>query len=241
MGGHSSKIAGTQFSSLAFPPKLGEKKIVGAGEKFFSQVFHLLFSIQCQTKENPLFHPIFLPIFSTIFKIHPTKHSIRERERSDRAMEAVIAAKPRIKVAALCGSLRKGSYNRGLVRSGTFPFPAFFFSLLFFFLGVGFWFCVCLVIAIELSKSINGLEIEYIDIEPLPMLNTDLEGEGTFPTAVEAFRQKIKEADSILFASPECNYSVSGTPFYTFFLFTSLGKLVWFATFQFWSTNFCHG
>ncbi|KAK4592266.1 hypothetical protein RGQ29_016693 [Quercus rubra] len=95
-------------------------------------------------------------------------------------MEAVIAAKPRIKVAALCGSLRKGSYNRGLVRS-----------------------------AIELSKSINGLEIEYIDIEPLPMLNTDLEGEGTFPTAVEAFRQKIKEADSILFASPECNYSVS--------------------------------
>ena len=133
MRGHSSKIAGTQFSSLAFPPKLGEKKIVGAGEKFFSQVFHLLFSIQCQTKENPLFHPIFLPIFSTIFKIHPTKHSIRERERSDRAMEAVIAAKPRIKVAALCGSLRKGSYNRGLVRSGTFPFPAFFFSLFFFF------------------------------------------------------------------------------------------------------------
>ncbi|XP_050283126.1 NADPH:quinone oxidoreductase-like [Quercus robur] len=95
-------------------------------------------------------------------------------------MEAVVAAKPIIKVAALCGSLRKASYNRGLVRS-----------------------------AIELSKSINGLEIEYIDIEPLPMLNTDLEGNGTFPQTVEAFRQKIKEADSFLFASPEYNFSVS--------------------------------
>ncbi|KAG7945881.1 hypothetical protein I3843_14G010100 [Carya illinoinensis] len=90
------------------------------------------------------------------------------------------AAPPTINVAALCGSLRKGSYNRGLIRS-----------------------------AIELSKGINGLEIEYIDIAPLPMLNTDLEGEGTFPAAVEAFRQKIKEADSVLFASPEYNYSVT--------------------------------
>ncbi|XP_062174743.1 NADPH:quinone oxidoreductase [Alnus glutinosa] len=95
-------------------------------------------------------------------------------------MAAVVAAKPTIKVAALCGSLRKGSYNRGLIRS-----------------------------AIELSKGIDGLHIEYIDIAPLPMLNTDLEGEGTFPPAVEAFRQQIKAADSILFASPEYNYSVT--------------------------------
>ena len=58
------------------------------------------------------------------------------------------------------------------------------------------------------------------------MLNTDLEGDGTFPPTVEAFRQKIKEADSFLFASPEYNFSVSGTPFYTFILFISLGKLV---------------
>ena len=136
MGGHSSKIAGTQFSSLAFPPKSGGKKL-WAQERNFSPGFStLLFCIQCQTEENPLFHPIFLPIFSTILKIHPTKHRVRERERSDRTMEAVIAAKPRIKVAALCGSLRKGSYNRGLVRSGTFPFPAFFFFFVSFFF---FW------------------------------------------------------------------------------------------------------
>jgi len=46
------------------------------------------------------------------------------------------------------------------------------------------------------------------------MLNTDLEEEGTFPAEVEAFRQKILGADSVLFASPEYNYSVSGTYIY---------------------------
>ncbi|GMI86203.1 NADPH:quinone oxidoreductase [Hibiscus trionum] len=96
-------------------------------------------------------------------------------------MEAVVAAKPVIKVAAICGSLRKGSYNRGLIRT-----------------------------ALEISKeSINGIEMEYIDISPLPMLDTDLEVDGKFPPVVEAFRHKILESDSILFASPEYNYSVT--------------------------------
>ncbi|KAL3829806.1 hypothetical protein ACJIZ3_018608 [Penstemon smallii] len=96
-------------------------------------------------------------------------------------MSAVAAAPPVIKVAALCGSLRKASYNHGLLRA-----------------------------AMEISKSINGLEIEYVDISPLPFLNTDLEVNGTYPPAVEAFRKKILAADSILFASPEYNYSVTG-------------------------------
>lgn len=65
--------------------------------------------------------------------------------------------------------------------------------------------------AIEISKSVNGLEIDYVDISPLPFLNTDLEVNGTYPPAVEAFRQKILAADSILFASPEYNYSMTGT------------------------------
>ncbi|XP_057976912.1 NADPH:quinone oxidoreductase-like [Malania oleifera] len=96
-------------------------------------------------------------------------------------MAAVEALKPAIKVVALCGSLRKASFNRGLVRS-----------------------------AMKLCKdSIPGMEMEYIDIAPLPMLNTDLEVNGKFPPVVESFRQKIQEADSILFASPEYNYSVT--------------------------------
>ncbi|CAJ2657371.1 NADPH quinone oxidoreductase [Trifolium pratense] len=86
-----------------------------------------------------------------------------------------------IKVAALSGSLRKASYHSGLIRA-----------------------------AIELSKgSIEGIEIEFIDISNLPMLNTDLENNGTYPPLVEAFRNKILQADSILFASPEYNYSIT--------------------------------
>ncbi|TYI31421.1 hypothetical protein ES332_A05G449900v1 [Gossypium tomentosum] len=96
-------------------------------------------------------------------------------------MEAVVASKPVIKVAAICGSLRKASYNRGLIRT-----------------------------ALELTKeSIAGIQMEYIDISPLPMLDTDLEVDGKFPPAVEAFRQKILEADRILIASPEYNYSLT--------------------------------
>ncbi|KFK33707.1 hypothetical protein AALP_AA5G049900 [Arabis alpina] len=96
-------------------------------------------------------------------------------------MEAVTAIKPLIRVAALSGSIRKGSHNTGLLRA-----------------------------AINLTKeSVPGIEIEYIDISPLPLINTDLEINGTYPPVVEAFRQKILEADSILFASPEYNYSVS--------------------------------
>lgn len=49
-----------------------------------------------------------------------------------------------------------------------------------------------------------------MDISALPFLNTDLEVNGTYPPVVEAFRQKIAAADSILFASPEYNYSVTG-------------------------------
>ncbi|KAK2407409.1 NADPH:quinone oxidoreductase [Trifolium repens] len=86
-----------------------------------------------------------------------------------------------IKVAALSGSLRKASYHSGLIRA-----------------------------AIELSKgSIEGIEIEFIDISNLPMLNTDLENNGTYPPLVEAFRYKILQADSVLFASPEYNYSLT--------------------------------
>lgn len=71
--------------------------------------------------------------------------------------------------------------------------------------------------AIELSKDIKGIEIEYIEISPLPFLNTDLEIDGTYPPEVEAFRHKILAADSILFASPEYNYSLTGTYYLPFF------------------------
>lgn len=68
-----------------------------------------------------------------------------------------------------------------------------------------------MIVAIELSKSVvEGVEIEHVDISNLPLLNTDLEKEGTYPAEIEAFRQKIVAADAFLFASPEYNYSLSG-------------------------------
>ncbi|PKU76850.1 NADPH:quinone oxidoreductase [Dendrobium catenatum] len=86
-----------------------------------------------------------------------------------------------IKVVAISGSLRKASFNSGLIRS-----------------------------AVELSReSIDGIEIEHVDISELPLLNTDLEVNGTYPPVIEAFRRKIVEADAFLFASPENNYSVA--------------------------------
>ncbi|KAJ0077771.1 hypothetical protein Patl1_37016 [Pistacia atlantica] len=99
-------------------------------------------------------------------------------------MEAVVAAQqPVIKVAALCVSLCKASFNHDLICS-----------------------------AMQLVKdSVKGMEIEYIDIAPLPMLNTDLEVNGTYPLVVEAFRQKILKVGCYLFASLEYNHSVSRT------------------------------
>ncbi|KAK8957574.1 NADPH:quinone oxidoreductase [Platanthera zijinensis] len=86
-----------------------------------------------------------------------------------------------IKVVAISGSLRKASFNSGLIRS-----------------------------AVEISnESVDGIEIERVDISELPLLNTDLEDNGTYPPAVEALRRKIAEADAFLFASPECNYSIA--------------------------------
>lgn len=96
-------------------------------------------------------------------------------------MESALSLKPIINVAAICGSLRKASFNHGLIRS-----------------------------AIDLTKqSVDGMAIEYVDISPLPMLNTDLEIDGKYPLAVEVFRQKILQSDCFLFASPEYNYSVT--------------------------------
>ncbi|XP_078444923.1 NADPH:quinone oxidoreductase [Wolffia australiana] len=95
----------------------------------------------------------------------------------------VAASKPVLQVAAICGSLRKASFNRGLIRG-----------------------------AIQLCESgaVDGLWIEHISIDALPFLNTDLEVGGEFPAAVEAFRRSIRASDAVLIACPEYNYSISG-------------------------------
>jgi chromate reductase, NAD(P)H dehydrogenase (quinone) len=82
-----------------------------------------------------------------------------------------------IKVLAFAGSLRKGSFNKALIRA-----------------------------AVELK--IEGLEIEVFDLEGIPPYNQDLENQ-IHPKVVE-FKSKIREADALLIATPEYNYSIPG-------------------------------
>jgi len=54
----------------------------------------------------------------------------------------------------------------------------------------------------------EGAEIEIYDIDGFPGFNQDLDQEP--PAKVVEFKQKIRDADAILFASPEYNYSIPG-------------------------------
>ncbi len=82
-----------------------------------------------------------------------------------------------LKFLAFAGSLRKGSYNKALIKA-----------------------------AVEVAPS--NIKIEVYDLEGLPLFNQDLE--QTPPQKVIEFKTKIKEADALLIATPEYNYSVSG-------------------------------
>jgi chromate reductase len=55
----------------------------------------------------------------------------------------------------------------------------------------------------------EGVVIEIADLSEVPLYNDDVRVQG-FPPAVERFREQIRAADALLFATPEFNYSVSG-------------------------------
>lgn len=54
-----------------------------------------------------------------------------------------------------------------------------------------------------------GMTIVVADIAAIPLYNEDVRAQG-FPSPVETLRRQIKEADALLFACPEYNYSMSG-------------------------------
>jgi chromate reductase len=61
--------------------------------------------------------------------------------------------------------------------------------------------------AIELRPP--EMEVTVADISQIPLYNEDVRAQG-FPPPVETLRQQIKDADALLFACPEYNYSMSG-------------------------------
>ncbi len=85
------------------------------------------------------------------------------------------------KVLSFCGSLRQASVNRKLLN-----------------------------IAAKLTKE-AGHEYEEFDLRKheLPFYNQDIENAG-LPEVVQNLKQKIKDADVVLLASPEYNHSVTG-------------------------------
>ena len=54
----------------------------------------------------------------------------------------------------------------------------------------------------------NGAVMDTFDISRLPFFNQDLEGNP--PEVVREFKHRIREADAILFSTPEYNFSISG-------------------------------
>ncbi len=55
----------------------------------------------------------------------------------------------------------------------------------------------------------DGVTLEIFDLSPIPLYNGDLEAAGV-PGAVREFKAKIAQADALLVACPEYNYSVTG-------------------------------
>ena len=82
-----------------------------------------------------------------------------------------------IRVLGIAGSLRKASFNRGVLRAAT-----------------------------ELAPE--GVSIEIFELDGIPGFNQD--DEQNPPEEVAELKRKIREADAILFVTPEYNYSVPG-------------------------------
>jgi chromate reductase, NAD(P)H dehydrogenase (quinone) len=82
-----------------------------------------------------------------------------------------------IHVLAFAGSLRKGSYNKALIRAAVTVTPP-------------------------------NMALEVYDLEGIPPYNADLESNP--PARVVEFKEKIRQADALLIATPEYNYSVPG-------------------------------
>ncbi|MCS7235965.1 MAG: NAD(P)H-dependent oxidoreductase [Armatimonadota bacterium] len=87
-------------------------------------------------------------------------------------------AKGWVRVLGFAGSLRRGSYNRALVRAAAEVAP-------------------------------EDVRVEVFDLDGIPLYNMDVEQQG-LPEAVVAFKRAIREADAVLIATPEHNWSFPG-------------------------------
>ncbi|GBD29538.1 NAD(P)H-dependent FMN reductase [bacterium HR32] len=83
-----------------------------------------------------------------------------------------------VRVLGFAGSLRRASFNRGLLRA-----------------------------AVELAPE--DVRVEVFDLRGIPLYDMDVEQQG-LPEVVVAFKRAIREADAVLVATPEHNWSFPG-------------------------------
>ncbi|MCB0720285.1 MAG: NAD(P)H-dependent oxidoreductase [Bacteroidetes bacterium] len=86
---------------------------------------------------------------------------------------------PQARIVGIAGSLRKGSYNRALLRA-----------------------------AIECAPE--GMTLEELPIDDVPLYNADIDIDGSRPVAVERLKERIRAADGVLLVSPEYSHGVPG-------------------------------
>ena len=84
-----------------------------------------------------------------------------------------------LQVLGISGSLRRASFNSGLLRA-----------------------------AQEIAPE--GMEITIFDIKDLPFYNGDVEAQGD-PASVIALKSAIRDADAVLFATPEYKLGYFGS------------------------------
>src|SRR5204862_4803670 len=65
--------------------------------------------------------------------------------------------------------------------------------------------------AVALTKSAPpSLSFEFVEIGDLPHYNQDIDESGILPAEWVRFRDQVRSADAVLFATPEYNRSVPG-------------------------------
>jgi chromate reductase len=82
-----------------------------------------------------------------------------------------------ILILGFAGSLRRGSYNRALLKNSAELMP-------------------------------DGASLRTFDLEGIPAFNQDLEQRP--PERVSEFKDRIREADGLLIATPEHNFTIPG-------------------------------
>ena len=56
----------------------------------------------------------------------------------------------------------------------------------------------------------ENIEVEIYELDKIPLYNQDIDTPESMPESVRDFKRRIKEADAILFVTPEYNRSIPG-------------------------------